>query len=267
MISATLFDQYDPKTWYTNVLPVLEATENPSDYGFASAGELLNDIARRRKVNRPTLQKQLLGARFLQNTYPVLIATEGVRGGYSQVEYLEKIHALSPALADEIAPSVISGALRMPQIKQIFQDIKEKSGRPTRAVDHARSRALDFERTCLDLVAQMPERFGVQSNSRTVAGYSLNGIGVDIGVITDGKLSTVIECKVGSARSLHVEALYLCGLMRLVRDVVPNTWLLIPESARAMGEEVRACCQRWGFEGLRIGLVREGEELSIVEEL
>jgi hypothetical protein len=266
MIRLTLPD-YDPNLWFECNAPLLEIARRPVDVGFATAGELLAHVARQRALNIRALTKQLEAVRFLQTTYPQLVASGRVAGGYSQTEYLKKIHELSPERADQLAARVVNGEISMATMRDEYNSALEASGRPGSTGAMARHRAVAFEHACRKVIEDRIEEFSGQSEAKLTPSYKLDGHTIDYAVHDDRLIYSAIECSSGGMRSTPREAFGMVSTLAMLKRKAQHVWLLLPESAAPFADAVLEMNAEWGLADVNVGLVSEGPEPTMSTRL
>jgi hypothetical protein len=219
---------------------------------------LLSALAAKRKQTPRGLAKQVDAARFALETYPEMVSDWGVRGGHSQIEFLEKIHKMDPAEAHLLAPKVLGGQMTMRQIREAYALCLEKteSAGPASAVA-ARRRAIEFDKTCITLMYRHAELFGASFPDDIRVGYRIGRIGLDAAVVKGGVVIAGMESRVGGVSTASRDAMPLLSRFALLRYRVETMWLLVPKWAQHFAEAVRDEAEEWKVPGVRIALVDE----------
>ena len=265
------------KLWFANNVPLIEALKDPVAAGYSSTAELVMDASKKRGIGRQALLKQINATEFLLKTYPSLVNKEEVVGGYSQVEFLQKIHELDPGKADRLALDVIRGNASMQRMRDEYEAVKAlatKTGSVTNSMA-VRDRVLRFERICADLLVQNKHKFGGDRAERVRQPFSLDGLRLDF-VILDKEHNPLaaVECRSGWSQRGQRDAVQIVASLALALRKVSTVWLLVPEDSRILANAVLRAARLWGIAGLHVGVVcdesgnpRIDEELAPREDL
>lgn len=253
--------EHSSQGWYHDALQLLEALERPDSYGFKTRGEMLLAIAAARGIATRGLQRMLDAAIFLKSTYPDLVE-KPVFGGFSVVNFLEKLHRLDPDWGYQLAPDVIRGQLSTSIVKRAYEEAlaRTRDLAPAAAVRSiAKTRSIAFGRLCLELVATDPARFcGSKAAGATVVkNFADVAIQVDAAIFVNGKQHTAVESKVFGVSPSPKELVSVLGHVGLLLRRFKQVWLLVPQSADAQAAELMRLAKIYELEGFMIGVVDE----------
>ncbi len=252
--------RYEPGLWYECNIPLLLALQRPVDFGSATAGELVSIVARLRGLNPRALTKQLDAVRFLQANYAELVASGHVSGGYSQTEYLQKIHKIAPERAATLAPRVVRGEIAMSSMRAEFNAAMLNKGGSGSSGTMARHRVVTFEIACRRVIE---EYIGLFSSSRPATlsdRLVMNGYAVDYAVHDGDRVFTAVQCRIGGMRSTTREAFDLVAMLAMLTRRADTSCLLVPEAAAPLADAVLSVSSEWKIERVTVGLVTEGAE-------
>lgn len=258
------------KPWFANNVPLVEALKDPVAAGYRSAAELVMEASKARGIGRQALLKQLNATEFLLKTYPSLVKQEEVVGGYSQVEFLQKIHELDPGQADRLALDVIRGNASMQRMRAEYETVKAratKAGSVTNSMA-VRERVLRFERICADLLVQNIQKFGGDDAEHVRQPFALDGLRLDFAVLDkEHRLLAAVECRSGWSQRGQREAVQIVACLALALRKVSTTWLFVPEDSRILANAVLRAARLWGIAGLHVGVVCDESDNPRVDEL
>lgn len=258
IVNQLKLPSYDARLWFECNTPLLEAIQQPTTYGFSTAGELLAAVARERNLSPRALTKQLEAVRFLRSVYPELVASGQVQGGYSQTEYLQKIHGVSAKRADELASRVVNGEISMATMRQEFDHAISSRGHGGSTGAMARRRVIEFEHACRTLLETRIEDFSGGKPATVSDRFDLNGQMLDYAVIDGGRVLCAVECRIGGMRNTQREAFDLVAKLAMYTRKAETSCLLLPESAKALSDMVREVLSRWRVDRVFVGIVTEG---------
>ena len=247
--------------WFELVLKILPLLETPQNSGFKTVIELVSALAASRGQTPRALSKQVDAAKFVISNFPELVKSLGVSGGHSQIEFLAKIHKFDKEAAIAIAPAVIQGNLTMTDIRKLYTETLERSNpvSPPPAVA-ARRRAMEFEKTCLEVILANKEVFGASNEREIIPEFRSGRLVLDVAVLRYGHLACGVECKIGGVASAARDAMPILAKLTLFRQKVDVMWLLVPDWARHLAETVKEEAIHWGVTGVRVGTVSEDGE-------
>ena len=185
--------------------------------------QVIANAARLRGLTPRAVGKQILAAKFLRETYPGRIGSGQVRGGYSQIEYLAKIHQLDPARADRLVGPVLSAEVSMAQMRAAYDEVVASIGGPTSSTAKAKQRGLAFESACEAAIKANGEFFQLTSGASLVADYRLVDTVLDFAVLRDGFLVSAVEVRIGGLASAKREASALTARLALLASRVESS--------------------------------------------
>lgn len=258
------------RLWFENNVPLVRALEDPVAAGYQSAAELVMEASKARGIGRQALLKQLNATEFLLKKYPSLVEREEVVGGYSQVEFLQKIHELDPGRADLLALDVIRGNASMRRMRDEYEGAKTlaaKTGSVTNSMA-VRDRVVSFERNCAVLVEQNIYKFGGDTAELVRRPFALDDLQLDFAVLDKAhKPLTAFECRSGWTQRGRRDAVRIVANLALALRKIPTTWLLVPEDSRILADSVMRVARLWTVEGLHVGVVCDEGDNPKIEEL
>ena len=247
-----------PVGWFPLALQILPHLGNiKKGIGIRTSTELISSLAASMKITPRGLAKQLEAARFLQTTYPELVAQHGVDGGHSQVEFLQRIHKLAPQEADLIAADVVRGRVSMVQIRKKHQELLAKNPHAHTAAIQGRRRALEFDRTCFEAISNNLELLGIPPLATVVQKPRVKGAYLDAAVFDGTTILCGFEFVVGGVASAERNTLPILARVGLFKNITNIMWVFFPQWAAHMGEALIEDAQEWGVSGIKVALVLE----------
>ncbi len=222
--------------------------------------QVIATAARQRGLTPRALGKQLLAAKFLLDTYPShLPRGERLAGGYSQVEYLAKIHQLDQARADRLVGPVLAGDVSMAQMRAAYEEVVAATGGPTSNSAKTKQRGLAFESACEQAIRRNPELFGLHSGTVLVSRYRFLDTTLDYAVLLDGRPVCAVEVRIGGLASPRREAFGMTATLALVARKIDAVFVLVPASSQDLAEALNECIRAWTVSGVQIATVEEAE--------
>lgn len=231
------------ESWLRLAALLEEAIARPSDYGFASQGEVLNAIALERGQAANTLRLPLRARRFLERHYPDALRQGRVETGYTQVNMLERIRESDPELAERLAPDVLADRVRLSDLKAHLSQTRERSakgsGNPTPERADARLVGARFKRLVGDYVQREPEFFCPHAPGplEVENDPNIRGMVFDFSITSKGQTHCVIECKTFSTATTYRQMTQLLIYLASVKRFVEDAWLVVPQSGEKWLEE------------------------------
>ena len=225
--------------WFTLAVPLLEELADPERMATTTQTQVIANAARLRGLTPRAVGKQILAAKFLRETYPGRIGSGLVRGGYSQVEYLEKIHRLDPARADRLVGPVLSAEVSMAQMRAAYDEVVASIGGPTSSTAKAKQRGLAFESACEAAIKANGEFFQLTGGASLVADYRLVDTVLDFAVLRDGRVASAIEVRIGGLASAKREASALTARIALLSRRAEHVYVLVPAASEDLAEAVQ----------------------------
>jgi hypothetical protein len=247
-------------SWFECNVPLLRATGRPEEHGFATAGDLLAHVARERELTVRALTKQIEAVRFLLVTYPQHVESAPVSGGYSQIEYLRKIHEVWPYHANQLAWEAINGRISMARMRKEFANALEVTGHPGSTGAMARRRVLAFEQACRQVIEDRFELFSNRPDATLTNGFKLHGHTIDYAIHDKQVIYSAVECSSGGMRSTGREAFGMVSTLAMLKRRAQQVWLLLPEAAAPRADAVIEMTLEWGVTDENVGLVAESPE-------
>lgn len=250
--------------WFALAMPIVEELQRAAAGGTVTSTQIIADAARSRGLTPRALSKQVLGAQFVMNTYPALVQGRQVIGGYSQVEYLAKIHQLDPRRADRLAGPVLAGEVSMAQMRNAFAEVVAATGGPSSNAAKAKQRGMAFEAACEHAIRQNGEIFGLVGGASLVPRQRLLDTTLDFAVVEGGRIKTAIEVKVGGLASARTGAFNLAASASLITRKVDVAYVLVPRSSEDLAEALVASFQAWGVDRARVAMVDEVPPFALI---
>ena len=250
--------------WFALAMPIAEELERAAGRGTVTSTQIIAEAARSRGLTPRALGKQVLGAQFITRTYPALLQGRLVAGGYSQVEYLAKIHQLDPRRADRLAGPVLAGDVSMAQMRNAYNEVVAATGGPTSNAAKVKQRGSAFEAACEHAIRQNGEVFGLVGAANLVPNKRLLGTVLDYAVVEGAHIKTAIEVKVGGLASAKSHASSIAGQVSLIARKVDLVFVLVPCSSEDLAQALAECFQAWGIDGAHVAMVDENPPFELV---
>jgi len=247
----------DAEDWFTLAVPLVEELGDALRMTSTTPTQVIANAARLRGLTPRAVGKQILAAKFLRETYPGRIGSGQVRGGYSQVEYLAKIHQLDPARADQLVESVLSAGVSMAQMRDAYDEVVASTGGPTSSAAKTKQRGLAFERACEAAIRSNGEFFQFAGGATLVENYRLVDTVLDFAVLRDGRIVSAIEVRIGGLASAKREASALTARLALLARRVEHVYLLAPLASGDLAEALQESLRSWGVERVQVATVEE----------
>jgi len=254
-----------PHDWLSLIRPISEEMEAARASGTMTPTQVIANAARQRGLTPRALGKQVLAARFLEETYPMhLMPGERIAGGYSQVEYLAKIHQLDPERANRLVGPVLAGEVSMAQMRTAYEEVVAATGGPNSNSARTKQRGLAFEAACEQAIRSNPERFGLEPGAVLVSRYRVLDTTLDYAVVVGGHPVSAIEVRIGGLAAPRREAFSVTSRLALLARKIPSVVVLVPASSQDLADALEACIRGWGVEGVRVATVEETEPYALV---
>lgn len=247
----------EAEDWFNLAIPLIEQLDDSQRMATTTPTQVIANAARLRGLTPRAIGKQILAAKFLRETYPVRISSGQVRGGYSQVEYLAKIHQLDPARADRLVDAVVSADVSMAQMRSAYEEVVASTGGPTSSTAKTKQRGFAFEGACEAAIWANCEFFQLRDRASLVSNYRLVDTVLDFAVLHDGRIVSAIEVRIGGLASAKREATALTARLALLSRRVEHTYLLVPSVSEDLAEAVQESLRSWGVERVRLATVDE----------
>lgn len=244
-------------SWFQLVLPLVEDLQDPESMGGRTPTQVIADAASLRGVQSRTLGKQVLAARFLLETYPALLKTERMSGGYSQVEYLAKVYKIDPSRADRIVKQVFADEISMAQMRTLYNEVVASGREPISNAAIVRKRAMEFEKNCLQVIKHNKALFRISVKASVERDHRIVDMRPDFVVIDRGDVIAAFEARIGGLSSAKRDALVLTARLALLTRRVENVYLLVPTGAEELIDAMNQSIRGWGVERLTVVEVEE----------
>lgn len=243
--------------WFRLALPLVKTLQDPSNMGASTPTQIIANAARVRGLTPRALGKQIQAAKFLLQTYPDVLKFTAVQGGYSQVQYLAKIHQVSVSRADALVRSVLGAEVSMARMRSAYDEVVTSEGGPRSSSAKTKRRGIAFEAACEHAIRVNGEFFNLIDGAVLLAGHRFLDVALDYAVLRDGRVISAIEVRIGGLASAKREAFALLAKLALLASKVERVYLLVPapseELLAALGEGIRA----WGIERVHVATVDE----------
>jgi hypothetical protein len=243
--------------WFSLAIPLIEELDDPQRMARTTQTQVISNAARQRGLTPRAIGKQILAAKFLRETYPERIGSGQVRGGYSQVEYLAKIHQLDPVRADRLVELVLSAEISMAQMRNAYDEMVARTGGPTSSAAKAKQRGLAFERACEAAIRANGELFHMVDRATLVTNYRLLDTVLDFAVLREGLLLSAIEVRIGGLASAQREASTLTARLALLASRAEYAYVLVPSASEDLAEALEESLRSWGVERAYVATVDE----------
>lgn len=223
-----------------------------SDYGLATAADVLEQVAAMRGQDVATLRNPLAAENWLVRHAPKILAQESPQVAMTNVLLLAQIHEISAVDYARLAPSVFDGSARRAYLKAGLATAKAAAGSEG-GIGHARwRRAHDFENLVrsffeadLDTMENLRKPIVVERDRNAT-------VPCDFVIESEGCPPIAVEVKPARQKLTHkiqVEALGVASLLlqdfREVFLIGEGTWSrVMPRAA-----EIR---DRLGLDGVRL---------------
>ena len=187
------------ENWIEFGAALRQAMDNPSLYGLRSANEVLQDVARIRGKRAHSLKNSVTASAWLEDKNPEIFEQRPAWLGMTLVLFLMKIEELDTKVAENIAVRVFSGQSGQIELKQIYDELRERRKVATTAGGGIELSASQRAQVFNDAVANYLERFGAEFfNSKTIKvqpGRIIDPISPDLVVTVDGERRVAVEIK------------------------------------------------------------------------
>lgn len=242
---------------------MLAALDQPAELGYQTRGELLAALAQQRNQTPRGLQRMLDAARFLLSNYPAEVQQYGVAGGFSLVDILARHHRIDAAEARAMLLPVLRDEATTADVRKAYENAlgrARQSAPTTVARSIAKSRAMAFERLCMDLVTQDPARFcGMKGDLAVVRNFRDGVLAVDAAIFVNGRAHTVVEAKVPGIATTSRDVVPVLAQASLLLRRYKKVWFLMPEGARAHVEELKSLAMNFNLDGFIVVAIDEAK--------
>jgi hypothetical protein len=187
------------------------------EYGFVSPGDVISRVAELSGRDPSSLRNPLSAEAWIGRHAPEMKPEETNRFAMTSVLLLAQIHAVSPGMAQDLAPRVYAGTLTRKELKKALEEAKQAENAPggvgherwhrTRALE---DRAFAFLKENLALLGFNSEAsLGLRAEPRTVP--------YDFEIRVGDEVVAVAEVKAYRQKITHrvqVETLAVAALLR-----------------------------------------------------
>lgn len=243
--------------WFSLAVPLVEQLADSQLMASTTPTQVIAHAARLRGLTPRAVGKQILAAQFLRQNYPERLVASPILGGYSQVEYLAKIHQLDPARADRLVGPVLSAEVSMAQMRAAYDEVVASTGGPTSSAAKAKQRSVAFESACEAAIKANGEFFQLTGGASLVADYRLVDTVLDFAVVRDGRLISALEVRIGGLASAKREASALTARIALLSRRAEHVYVLVPAASEDLAEAVQESLRAWGVERAYVATVDE----------
>lgn len=254
----------EAEDWFSLAIPLIKELDDPQRMATKTPTQVIANAARLRGLTPRAIGKQILAAKFLRETYPGLLGSGPMRGGYSQVEYLAKIHQFDPALADRLVGLILSAEISMAQMRVAYDEVVAHTGGPTSNAAKTKQRGLAFEAACELAIRAQGEFFQLTDRATLVQNYRLVDAALDFAVLRNGRVISAIEVRIGGLVAARRDASTLTARLALFATRVEHVYLLVPEESEELADAMTISLRDWGVDRVHVARVTEQPPHRIV---
>lgn len=264
--SNALEDVAKRENWIDFGAALGQAMNNPSHYGLRSANEVLQDVARIRGKRAHSLKNSVTASAWLKDKNPEIFGQRPAWLGMTLVLFLMKIEELDTKVAENIAARVFSGQSSQIELKQTYDELREKRKTATAAAGGIELSASQRARVFNDVVSNYLERFGTEFfNSKTIniqPGRIIDPISPDLVVTLDGEKRVAVEVKSYRNRVDRHLVVNTLGYLALIQKLVPEILMIVPEDSAYDLNKMIELRDKLSLSGIRFATMPEREASS-----
>lgn len=218
------------RNWIAFGQALSAACDDPAQFGFQDANQLLAHVAQLRGVEPASLRNPLAAVNWMKENAPKALAEKELRVSMTGVLKLSQMSIVSKPLVDELAPKFFSGEISKRQLDIALRRAEQEHGR--RVAGHERmKRAMAFEEDVFTFLRQHPSKLGLGHDIEIVRTAKDSLVPSDFTVLRDGRPVAAVECKAHRGtrhRRYLVETLAMAALRaadgRTSILIVPGSW-------------------------------------------
>ncbi len=249
--------------WFSLAIPLIKELDDPQRMATTTPTQVIANAARLRGLTPRAVGKQILAAKFLLETYPARLGSGPILGGYSQVEYLAKIHQLDAARADRLVGPVLAAEVSMTQMRAAYDEVVASTGGPTSSAAKTKQRGLAFAAACEAAIRANGEFFQLADGATLVENYRLVDNVLDFAVLRGDSVVSAIEVRIGGLASVKREASTLTARLALMARRAEHVYLLVPSDSEDLVEAVQESLWSWGIERVHVATVDESPPYAV----
>ncbi|SFR00471.1 hypothetical protein [Poseidonocella sedimentorum] len=228
--NPSLRELADNRNWIAFGQALSTACDDPAQYGFQDASQLLAHVAQLRGVEPASLRNPLAAVNWMKENAPKALEEENAKIPMTGVLTLSQISIVSKKLADELAPRFFCGQISRRQLDIALRRAEREHGR--RVAGHVRmKRAMAFEEEVFTFLKKHPSKLEFGHDVEIVRTSKDNLVPSDFTVLRDGRPVAAVECKAHRGtrhRRYLMETLAMAALRaadgRKSILVVPESW-------------------------------------------
>lgn len=258
--SYSLDDVAKEENWIEFGNLLARVMEDPGSYGLRSPGEALQKIADIKGKRAHSLKNSMKASQWLKNNNPEVFDAKPVWLGMTLVMFLMKIDELDPLEAKNIAPKVFGGQSNQVELKQKYDELREKK-RKSASGGNIELSAPERGQLFNEEVEKYLEKFGAQLFKAEEVivrpGKNIDPIGADLLITLKSGERIAVEVKSHRTRVDRHLAISTLGILALIQRNVPEVLMIAPEGSAYDFRKMIDLRNKLSLKGIRFATLPE----------